>query len=1045
MPFVIGIKAHVVNHLDKYPMNEVVLIDLDKNAVVSSYTELHRLPHETTWKLKRALKTLLKKSKELMSNSDNTELVANVSSSNFKVKKLKIFDNLHGMFTFVTFFIFLFLMLQSLQQYCHYANMHIPGWDDSAFFDAFLAFFVVFVGDWQNYFHAHSPTVPIPPFHLASEDVQLRVLDDILRSGHPVGKTLAKKVRPFEIALAQGSGINKQELATETTTTTTTTTMATTEPIDERPSHENGVDDNLDTIASHPRLSYSRSESTSRSEDQTSSIVIGENEEATESKKIQRREAIVNGPSSSSMLSHTAMTTTMMTAVTSTSTSTSTSSLGGKYMAELKNWKHKWQRVAGKRNVSIGGGGSFKLISATERLVRRTTRKQNKKALHITYDEEVLIYFQRMCQSQFFQSWFVRQKEDALHPHTKLQGMQVHLFKLFFFFLRIRTIINSPFFKKKKKDRFDYAMRNRSLYGGASYSGCFRFLREATMSHDNVANLTINLKSYVEDMAALTSAKEMIEFVERKEMHAEQLASGARHPRVFDALNNVLHYRLKNCIGKSYQHGLMGLFLLTYFVQNSTDRYVVAATNLFFPVILQLTQYRHPHDDIQLKMCKQASKLHQMVTNIDQLKKTRQKKYVTLKDLRSFEFKEEDHLEGTKKSNWIDEATVAANFVTTNLDKKEQDMMTDLLGLSSNDFDDEGTKYNTDKLQKKCGKEEKKKRKKDNNNNNTETYKKISQFDAKDPKAYRDKMVAGEVKMIPPFDHLHRQFQPQLRPSHLSNFRSSYDSAYSDKKKKKASNQIQYPSNKDIAPFNSKDKPLNLQTQTTVKSENDIFFLDDITIFEDKKQTSSASNPSLSSSMPMFRDSHNDPDFIDFDKSFSEKVPVPKLLIGAKQINTQNQQASINNNLTNDKKKDFDFDFFQTSNNTNHTASNQDSVKHQSSTTTPYKPITRTNTGNNNIISSFSTPLTISANNNPSKTLEDAKKQPQDNFNNVDLFDFFNTAPKQTYNNSNYGHNVNNDPPNKNKKVNVQELIKSGAYTNQNNSNNTHCDLFQGL
>ncbi len=43
------------------------------------------------------------------------------------------------------------------------------GWDDLAFYDAFLAFFVLFIGDWRNFYDEQNKNVPKPPYHLSSE------------------------------------------------------------------------------------------------------------------------------------------------------------------------------------------------------------------------------------------------------------------------------------------------------------------------------------------------------------------------------------------------------------------------------------------------------------------------------------------------------------------------------------------------------------------------------------------------------------------------------------------------------------------------------------------------------------------------------------------------------------------------------------------------------------------------------------------------------------------------------------------------------------
>ena len=44
------------------------------------------------------------------------------------------------------------------------------GWDDMAFFDAFLAFFVLLIGDWTKFYSKERPDVPHAPKHLAIEE-----------------------------------------------------------------------------------------------------------------------------------------------------------------------------------------------------------------------------------------------------------------------------------------------------------------------------------------------------------------------------------------------------------------------------------------------------------------------------------------------------------------------------------------------------------------------------------------------------------------------------------------------------------------------------------------------------------------------------------------------------------------------------------------------------------------------------------------------------------------------------------------------------------
>eukprot|EP01083_Nonionella_stella_P038470 104674_1 len=49
------------------------------------------------------------------------------------------------------------------------------GWDDLAFYDAFLAFFVLFIGDWRNFYDETNRNVPKPPYHLSSETAAVNI------------------------------------------------------------------------------------------------------------------------------------------------------------------------------------------------------------------------------------------------------------------------------------------------------------------------------------------------------------------------------------------------------------------------------------------------------------------------------------------------------------------------------------------------------------------------------------------------------------------------------------------------------------------------------------------------------------------------------------------------------------------------------------------------------------------------------------------------------------------------------------------------------
>ncbi|ETO15783.1 hypothetical protein RFI_21580 [Reticulomyxa filosa] len=130
----------------------------------------------------------------------------------------------------------------------------------------------------------------------------------------------------------------------------------------------------------------------------------------------------------------------------------------------------------------------------------------------------------------------------------------------------------------------------------------------------------------------------------------------------------------------------------------------------------------------------QATKLYQLITSSDQLRKARIGLYGAFKELHNYQFKEEDHLEFIKKLNLVEEKITSVDFTQHELDltdESDQHAITAFLRLHL-DFNYEGNVV----------------------------FSQTSQFDAKNPNPYRGKMAAGEVKLIPPFCHLRSQFRP---------------------------------------------------------------------------------------------------------------------------------------------------------------------------------------------------------------------------------------------------------------------------------------------
>ncbi|ETO16921.1 hypothetical protein RFI_20416, partial [Reticulomyxa filosa] len=91
-------------------------------------------------------------------------------------------------------------------------------------------------------------------------------------------------------------------------------------------------------------------------------------------------------------------------------------------------------------------------------------------------------------------------------------------------------------------------------------------------------------------------------------------------------------------------------------------------------------------------MRERATKVHQLITTTDLLRKARIGLYVAFKELCDYQYQEEDHLESVKKSNMIDEKLASIDFANLDLelmDESDQQLLTDLLGLNY-DYDNHG-------------------------------------------------------------------------------------------------------------------------------------------------------------------------------------------------------------------------------------------------------------------------------------------------------------------------------------------------------------------
>ncbi|ETO22696.1 calcium binding hemolysin protein, partial [Reticulomyxa filosa] len=301
------------------------------------------------------------------------------------------------------------------------------GWDDLAFFDAFLAFFVIFIGDWQHFYHSHSPNVPIPPFHLTPDEVQQKMANEMIATGHPLSKSIDAST------VIQASSVIRAENDNEQKTHELTTVIVTE---NDSPQHAmDGDGDGDGDNPSHRRRSFSQSMSASQSL-QYSINVEGRHttDEVDHANTTQKVKMTVSSSSS------TPSTPTM------TSVSLSKSSAGGSYIGGLKSWGTKIYKAAAnsvssmsttatangtsdtnhhKDSLEHESNGNFGRIK--DRWAEKSLKRQNKQESRNTYDEQGLRYLKVLCQSQLFRIWFVQQQEHALHPDTKLQVLQVCL------------------------------------------------------------------------------------------------------------------------------------------------------------------------------------------------------------------------------------------------------------------------------------------------------------------------------------------------------------------------------------------------------------------------------------------------------------------------------------------------------------------------------------------------------------------------------------------------------------------------------------------
>jgi len=126
----------------------------------------------------------------------------------------------------------------------------------------------------------------------------------------------------------------------------------------------------------------------------------------------------------------------------------------------MKKFRSATQRVRSEMNAetprtptdrsaselsNMGGMSGGKQVSAAaahkmkQKMRERVHKKHAKNENLVTYDVEALRYIELLCQSQLFQTWFVRQQKDTLDPFTKQSGIQVYPPKILSLILLLKT------------------------------------------------------------------------------------------------------------------------------------------------------------------------------------------------------------------------------------------------------------------------------------------------------------------------------------------------------------------------------------------------------------------------------------------------------------------------------------------------------------------------------------------------------------------------------------------------------------------------------
>eukprot|EP01084_Bolivina_argentea_P074800 135665_1 len=353
----------------------------------------------------------------------------------------------------------------------------------------------------------------------------------------------------------------------------------------------------------------------------------------------------------------------------------------------------------------VGGFASNKLKKKIQlQAKKREINKDNK----MYYNAEALEYIELLCQSQLFQTWFIRQQKEADDSVKRVSGIQ---------------------------DRYDYVMQNFNRIG-ASYTGCYKYLCQDSKYRNANHHYYSNLKLVVELAISFTSNRDYAALMQQQQsiqLTLTKLAQEAKTPMGYDAIRNVVLCRLNDCFGKNnHPHGLMALYLLGNLMENSTDRILLDCMNNFVFYANVLTKYQHEKKLIEKQMKKIAMEVIKMSTRLDEIKKKKIDKYVAFCD--DYEYKYDESklkVSGSDNAAFIDDKIAQIDFTNIYENKQDQCLLGSLFNSNTNDIA-------------------------------THMFTEVSQFRADNVQNYRERCLRGEVRMIPPFEHLRNQFGEQM-------------------------------------------------------------------------------------------------------------------------------------------------------------------------------------------------------------------------------------------------------------------------------------------